>query len=184
MQVNHIVAPFHHAPDYALAAMAEAGYTACVGGVLNVYPEFILARSGRVSSTHKLVGHSQQSMLHGHTVRTAGDKLTIFKEAFDLSQASGAWYGFLDHPFSSRYNYDWPNEPERSDCHAQFINYITSNSKVLFTNQNSCLEFWAARAKVRMHQDGTIIFPCKLVDGLQFAYRQHGKTFAVQEGPA
>ena len=45
--------------------------------------------------------------MHGHTIEQVGDPLSVFKEAMTISTKSGSWYGYLDHPFSNRYQYDW-----------------------------------------------------------------------------
>ena len=179
IDVKHMVAPFHHAPPYALRALAAAGYTACVGGSMNHDPEFVMSRSGQISRFHNLIGHSQQSMLHGHTIFLNDDKIKSFKDAFHLSRKSGSWYGYLDHPFSSRYSYDWESENHRLNIHQQLINFIGDQSNVLFTNENICLNFLQSRMSTYCDQEYNVKSAVLPPDGLKMCYRLKGNVYCI-----
>ena len=99
--VVHMVAPFHHAPPFALKAIEEAGYVACIGGSATLDPEFVFARSGLPHGHDTLIGHNQQCMLHGDIFRLNGNSIAFFEEAFDLASASGSWFGYLTTLFLS-----------------------------------------------------------------------------------
>ena len=180
IDVKHMVAPFHHCPPFSLCALAAAGYTACVGGVMNYDPEFVMTRAGQVSRRHDLIGHSQQSMLHGHTISLNDDKIKSFKDAFLSSRQSGNWYGYLDHPFSSRYTYDWKNENQRLSIHQQLLNFIGDQSDVLFTNENTCLNFLQSRTTTYCDNENNVKVLVLPPDGLKIGYRFEGNVYCVE----
>ena len=149
--VHYAVSPFHQTPAYARAALADAGYKGCVGGIIRNDPDFVMARAGAPpSSPLDFIGHSQQCMLHGDCVLGGVDQLAGFKKAFDIAREGRAFFGYLDHPFSARYQYGWTTEEQRIHAHRDFISYIRHYSGVLFANESDALDFigYAARIEV------------------------------------
>jgi hypothetical protein len=152
--VKYAVSPFHQTPAYARAGLADAGYVGCIGGIIRNDPDFLTARAGQVPGTGKgFIGHSQQCMLHGDCVLDGPDPLKFFKQAFDEAKAGGAFFGYLDHPFSSRYQYGWDTEARRIDFHKDFISYILRSSNVLLSNESDAMDFLAHKASVCVAQE-------------------------------
>ncbi|KWF27806.1 polysaccharide deacetylase [Burkholderia diffusa] len=151
-QVRYAVSPFHQSPPYALRALADAGYDGCVGGIIRNDPEFVLARGGMLAGLPEgFIGHSQQCMLHGECMLSSGDPLAVFTQAFDLAYATRTLFGYLDHPFSPRYQYGWPDEATRIDAHERFVAYIrTKAAKPLFLHEAAALDFLRFKASIRM----------------------------------
>ncbi len=150
-RVRYAVSPFHQTPVYARSALADAGYDGCIGGIIRNDYDFLMARSGTVPwGTVSFIGHSQQCMLHGDCMLISHDPLKIFKEAFNLAKASRAFFGYLDHPFSDRYQYGWKTEKQRVEIHKQFIEYIRNQGKVIFLNENDAMDFLQDRALVEI----------------------------------
>lgn len=135
------VAPFHHTPAFAMEALATAGFKGCVGGTMAGYQEACLARAGQIDPSNMFVMQSQQCMLHGHTISLSGDPLKIPKFGALLAQRSQSWFGYLDHPFSDRYQYDWPSEDKRCSIHLNLINYLKGLPDTLFANEQDALSF-------------------------------------------
>ena len=147
--VRYAVSPFHQTPEYARAALADAGYAGCIGGIIRNDPDFLMARSGRApGSPIGFIGHSQQCMLHGDCMMQGEDPLVIFKQAFQLAQKSRTFFGYLDHPFSKRYKYGWVTDEQRIKAHADFIQYMRANGNVLFANESDALDFLLDRSNV------------------------------------
>jgi hypothetical protein len=146
--VRYAVSPFHQSPPYAMRGLADGGYDGCVGGIIRNDPEFLTARGGALAGLPAgFVAHSQQCMLHGECMLKAGDPLAVFKQAFDHAYATHTLFGYLDHPFSERYAYGWPDEASRIDAHEQFIAYIRSKArKPLFLHEEAALDFLRHRS--------------------------------------
>lgn len=150
--VCYAVSPFHQSPPYALAALADAGYSGCIGGIIRNDPEFLMARGGLIADLPQgFIGHSQQCMLHGDCMLAEGDPLAIFKQAFDQALATRTLFGYLDHPFSERYAYGWPDEATRIEMHRQLVAYIRGRAKnPLFMSEEEALDFMHAKASVNL----------------------------------
>jgi hypothetical protein len=140
---RYAVSPFHHTPGYARKGLADSGYQGCVGGIISNDPDFVMARAGRPPQSQQgFIGHTQQCMLHGDCMLEDGDALAIFKRAYEQAKISKTFFGYLDHPFSPRYQYGWYTEEQRINTHLEFIEYIQkSSNKPLFLNQNDALDF-------------------------------------------
>lgn len=150
--VRYAVSPFHQSPPYALAALADAGYSGCIGGIIRNDPEFLMARGGFIADLPQgFIGHSQQCMLHGDCMLAEGDPLAIFKQAFDQALAMRTLFGYLDHPFSERYAYGWRDEATRIEMHQQLVAYIRGQAKnPLFMSEEEALDFLHAKASVNV----------------------------------
>jgi hypothetical protein len=151
IDVKYAVSPFHQSPPYALAALADAGYQGCIGGIIRNDPEFLLARGGYLANMPQgFIGHSQQCMLHGDCMLHEGDPLAVYKQAFDHVYETHTLFGYLDHPFSERYQYGWSDEASRIEAHRQFITYIRSKtSNPIFLNENDALDFLNFKSQAR-----------------------------------
>lgn len=153
--VSYAVSPFHQTPNYARAALADAGYKGCVGGIISHSPDFLMARAGRPPGAPRgFVGHSQQCMLHGDCMLGGVDPLAGFKRAFEIARNGGAFFGYLDHPFSVRYQYGWASEEQRIRAHVEFVDYMKGNRAVLFASEGDALDFLGVKARVEIARAG------------------------------
>jgi hypothetical protein len=152
--VRYAVSPFHQSPPYALAALADAGYGGCIGGIIRNDPEFLLARGGALAGLPAgFIGHSQQHMLHGDCMLAEGDPLAVFKQAFDRACETRTLFGYLDHPFSERYQYGWADETARIAAHRALIDHIrTYAPSTLFLSENDALDFLLAKSEWQVVQ--------------------------------
>lgn len=149
--VSYAVSPFHQTPAYARGALSDANYKGCIGGIISHSPDFLMARAGRPPGAPRgFIGHSQQCMLHGDCVPEGVDPLAGFKKAFEIARNGGAFFGYLDHPFSARYQYGWASEEQRIHAHVDFINYMKRNRAVLFASEGDALDFLGVRARVEI----------------------------------
>lgn len=149
---RYAISPFHHTPVYARKGLAESGYRGCVGGIISNDPDYVMARAGRPPhSQHGFIGHTQQCMFHGDCMLEDGDSLAIFKGAYEQAKVSKTFFGYLDHPFSPRYQYGWITEERRIEAHMEFIEYIQrSSSNAVFLNQNDALDFLFRKSVIRI----------------------------------
>ncbi|QGZ54010.1 polysaccharide deacetylase family protein [Paraburkholderia acidiphila] len=183
-RVRYAVSPFHQSPDYALHALCDAGYAGCVGGIIRNDPEFLIARGGTLAGLPDgFIGHSQQTMLHGDCMLASGDALAVFKEAFDLARETRTLFGYLDHPFSPRYEYGWTDEAVRIAAHEQLIAHIRSRAvKPIFLDENAALDFLGAKASIQVVEDGDafrFIAPRASSNALVFAVEYRGECVPV-----
>ncbi|MBU3574768.1 polysaccharide deacetylase [Polynucleobacter sp. UK-Mo-2m-Kol15] len=156
---KYAVSPFHQTPLYARLGLAQASYSGCIGGIIANDPDFVMARGGRPPySEPDFIGHTQQCMLHGDCLLETGDPLAVYKQAFEQSFLSRTFFGYLDHPFSERYQYGWNDEDERINAHGQLIDYIRKLSdRVLFLNENDALDFMHYKSNIYIqHVDGAL----------------------------
>ena len=158
--VRYAVSPFHQTPTYARSALADVGYDGCIGGIVKNDYDFLMARSGVPPFGVKgFIGHSQQCMFHGDCILTGKEPLMVYKEAFELARASKTLFGYLDHPFSGRYQYGWSSENHRADIHKNFIEYIKKQGKILFLNEVEAMDFLHDRAAIQIKdKDNQILY--------------------------
>ncbi len=185
-QVRYAVSPFHQTPVYARLALADAGYAGCIGGIIQNDPDFIMARGGTPpGGPEDFVGHSQQCMLHGDTLLQGNDPIAVFKEAFDISRRGRALFGYLDHPFSRRYKYGWPDEKTRLEMHRRFTTHLLGRDRLLFVNENDAMDFLRCRAAASIYEtdDGFALVPSRSVfSPWPLAVEFGGRIVAVGEG--
>jgi len=188
MPVLYAVSPFHQSPPYALAALSDAGYRGCIGGIIRNDPEFLIARGGALDGLpNGFIGHSQQCMLHGDCMLEGDDPLKIFKAAFDLAYSTGMLFGFLDHPFSPRYQYGWHDEPSRTSAHVELIDHIRRVARrPLFLSAGDAMDFLSAKSLWRVVDDRG---PFRFIAPAGEAGRGHvptvewaGQRFSAQDG--
>lgn len=186
VRVKYAVSPFHQSPDYALAALCDAGYLGCIGGIIRNDPEFLMARGGELADfPHGFIGHSQQSMLHGECLLTDGDPLAIFKQSFDRALETRTLFGYLDHPFSERYQYGWSDEQSRIAAHLDLIAYIRECvAQPLFLDECRAMDFLRDRAAIQLcHKAGEWIASVPVGSAhLRFAVEFRGSLTEVIDG--
>lgn len=155
-RVRYAVSPFHQTPQYALQGLADAGFAGCIGGIIRNDPEFLLARGGGLAALPDgFIGHSQQHMLHGDCMLATEDPLAISKKAFDTAHETRTLFGYLDHPFSSRYQYGWSSESARIEAHRSLIEYIRRQApSVLFMSEEDAMDFLLMKSEWQVISDG------------------------------
>jgi hypothetical protein len=150
VDVVHAVSPFHQNPNYAFDALIDAGYKGVISGIVCNHPEYLIARGGEVPFTKgAIISHSQQCMLHGDCMLSNGDPLQIYKNSFDISIAAGSIFGYLDHPFSERYQYGWSTEEDRIKAHEGLLDHIYSSGSVLFLSEVEMLEWLEFKGSIQ-----------------------------------
>jgi hypothetical protein len=174
----YAVSPFHANSVYAVEALREAGFKGFVGGIIDNDPEFLLGRAGRVPFTEKFLSISQQSMLHGDSFRNQGHCLAAHERAFALQYAGRGIFGYLDHPFSERYQYGWDSAAERRQAHQTFITAMKKCPGTLFWSQEACFAFVERLAAAGLHPHRTDSAESrKIFDGeYRIAYRIRGEN--------
>jgi hypothetical protein len=185
--VRYAVSPFHQSPHYALEALADLGYAGCVGGIIRNDPEFLLARGGSLAGMPEgFVGHSQQCMLHGDCLLADANPLSVFEQAFDLAYETRTLFGYLDHPFSERYQYGWSSEDARIEAHERLIAYIRRRAQhPVFLNENAALDFLRAKSLSRVVEtDGSFYVQsaCDVATDLRLAVEFRGNCAEVVPG--
>lgn len=184
--VRYGVSPFHQSPPYALKALCDVGYRGCIGGIIRNDPEFLLARGGELAGLPRgFIGHSQQTMLHGDCMLSDEDPLRIFKAAYDRAFEVRTLFGYLDHPFSTRYQYGWTDEAQRIKAHRHFVEHIrTRSANPLFLDEVQAMEFLRAKSAIQIVSDGTGYTCCnvKAPDGLAFGIEFKGNCQRLTNG--
>jgi hypothetical protein len=156
---RYAVSPFHHTPVYARTGLADAGYQGVVGGIISNDPDFVMARAGRSPKAKEgFIGHTQQCMLHGDCLLEEGDPLAIYKRAYEQARISKTFFGYLDHPFSTRYQYGWTSEADRIGAHIEFIDHIQKSSgNIAFLNQDDALDFLSMKSQVKAQESDGLL---------------------------
>jgi len=186
-EIKYAVSPFHQNPTYAVQGMTDAGLTGFVSGIICNDPEYLFARGGEVPFVARgFISHSQQCMFHGECMLKGEDQLQIFKKSFDIAKQGKSLFGFLDHPFSSRYAYGWASEGARCEAHSEFIDYINSStSKVLYLTEEQALDWIALKESVELTLDEngkiTAEWDLSLVKRGAPEIRYQNKTISIAE---
>ena len=145
------VSPFHQNPVFAVQALADAGYVGLVSGIIANDPEFLLGRAGRMPFCGRpFVGLSQQCMFHGDCYHRYGQSIAPYVEARLQARAAGAFFGYLDHPFSDAYQYGWQDEEERTAMHEAWIRKTREDSDIVWWNLEQCIGFLRERDAVEL----------------------------------
>ncbi|MFK5947329.1 MAG: hypothetical protein QM500_01000 [Methylococcales bacterium] len=157
--IEYAVSPFHQNPDYAVEALSAEGYKGFISGIICNDPQYLISRAGKLYNAGEIISHSQQCMLHGDCMLSVEyDPIAIYKRSVNACIQSGAIFGYLDHPFSERYQYGWESEKQRLDIHQSWLDYLKSRGNVLFDNEVNTLNFirkksgakiWLEKAVVR-----------------------------------
>jgi hypothetical protein len=152
------VSPFHSNPPYAVRALAAAGFQGFVSGIIHNDPEYLLGRAGVVPFARGIVGVSQQSMLHGDCYRRQQESVEAHVQAFESQYAAGGIFGYLDHPFSARYQYDWQDAGQRLGAHHKLVAALRGYAGVWFCSQRQCFDFVRTLSAIRLTvgRDGKI----------------------------
>ena len=154
--VRYAVSPFHQNPTYAVSALADSGCEGFLGGIIANDPEYLLGRAGRVPfAPRPIVSLSTQCMLHGDCYRRYGGSVEPYCESFDQHCKARAVFGYLDHPFSPRYQYGWGDEPERLSAHRRMIEHIGKRSDVWWASIADVLGFLHRRDAATVQVNGS-----------------------------
>lgn len=152
--VEYAVSPFHQNPPYAVQALADCGYQGFVAGIIANDPEYLIGRAGRVPFAEPhVVSHSAQCMLHGDCYHRYGSRIDPYVQSFENHLAAGAVFGYLDHPFSDRYQYGWNNEPERLSAHHQLLARLGEEPGLWRPSLVALLRYLSLRNRARVEID-------------------------------
>jgi len=149
---KYLVSPFHQNHRYAVKAMVDAGYAGFISGIIHNDPEYLFARSGAVPYHEEddFFSLSQQCMLHGDCFHQYGNSIHPYLEALRYQMGNEGIFGFLDHPFSSEYQYGWLDEEERLKAHYELIQQMKAYSGVKFCNLHETMEFCRKRSQTKI----------------------------------
>ena len=180
--VRFAVSPFHRNPPHALRGLGAAGYHGLVTGIIDRDPECLIGRAGVLPFAEPpLVSHSQQSMLHGECFRRQGGRIQVWQQVFEAHRAADAVYGYLDHPFSPRYQYDWRDEAERIGAHERLLDVFDRSDGLWRPGLGELLDRLVrrARAALALGDDGLPAVAAPERD-VPFAVRFRGKIHAAR----
>lgn len=150
LSVSGFVAPFHHLPTCAARAVVDAGYRYVIGALSTRHSYNVSFRAGSLSSSlgYRVVFHNQQLMLHG-AIANLRDSFSRLTRVFDFKRSSSSIISYLDHPFSSRYDYGWGSEIQRLRYHEKIIEELLGRG-YLFVTLDKLAEFLAARRDLKI----------------------------------
>jgi hypothetical protein len=153
--VRHAVSPFHQNPEYAVRALADCGYEGFIGGSIACDPEFLLGRAGRAPFVdQRIVSLSAQCMMHGDCFHRQGNSIDVYRQSFATHVAAHSIFGYLDHPFSERYQYGWQSETERIAAHRDLIAHIARQPDVWWASIERVFDFLSARDRATVSSCG------------------------------
>lgn len=156
--IEYAVSPFHQNPDYAVEALDDSGYKGFIGGIICNDQQYLISRGGKAAAKLSIISHSQQCMLHGDCLLESGsDLLAIFKQCANYAVKSGAAFGYLDHPFSERYQYGWFTEKQRISVHLDWIEYLKLFGNVLFVNEIELLGHLQKASNTEIWLEGDVV---------------------------
>lgn len=175
------VSPFHTNPPCALQGVEAAGFTGVVSGIIHNDPEYMLGRAGMAPLTKGLVTISQQSMLHGDCYAQQQETVDVHVQALDIQRAAGGIFGYLDHPFSERYQYGWADKAQRLAAHRALVQAIRERQDVWFWSQRQCFDFVQALMGISLRADGQEVVASGLASfsSCRPACRFQGKTLTL-----
>jgi hypothetical protein len=178
--VRYAVSPFHQNPEYAVRALADCGYEGFIGGSIACDPEFLVGRAGRAPLVDPpIMSLSAQCMLHGDCFHRQGNSIDIYRQSFAAHVAAGGIFGYLDHPFSPRYQYGWQSEGERIAAHRDLIEHIGCEPDVWWTSIEQVFEFLSARDRTTVSSAGgrLSVEYAPPASGVRLAVRWKGRQF-------
>lgn len=146
------VSPFHTNPTYAMQGVEAAGFTGVVSGIIHNDPEYLLGRAGIAPGTGHLVTISEQSMLHGDCYAQQGS-VAVHADALEIQRAARGIFGYLDHPFSARYQYGWSDKTQRLEAHKELVAAIRACPGAWFWSQGECFAFVRDLMGIRLETD-------------------------------
>lgn len=176
------VSPFHTNPPYAVQALESAGFTGFVSGIIHNDPEYLLGRSGVVPLAEgNIISISQQSMLHGDCYSRQQEDVSTHVAAFEAQYVARGIFGYLDHPFSERYQYDWKNSEQRLQAHQQLVAAIQNYEGVWFWSQQQCFDFVQALSAVQLRVSEGKVLVQSIPDRYDISYRYKGKEYTFNK---
>ena len=181
-EIEYAVSPFHQNPDYAVEALDESGYKGFIGGIVCNDPQYLISRGGNLSAELDIISHSQQCMLHGDCLLNSdNDSLVMYKQCAKYTINSGAAFGYLDHPFSERYQYGWLSEEQRLSVHYDWIGYLKSFGNVFFVNEIKLLEHIRKKSNTQIWLEEEVVKSITEKDlaGFPLAYEYKGAVYQV-----
>lgn len=179
---DYAVSPFHSNPPYAMQALEEAGFKGVVCGIIHNDPEYLIGHAGRIPfTTGQLVSISQQVMLHGDCYSQQDETVDVYVQAFEAQYAANGIFGYLDHPFSKRYQYGWRDKQQRLEAHKKLVAALRTYRSVLFWNQQQCFEWVRALTAIRLDASSSTVLATQVPQALPLrpAARYQGKIIEL-----
>lgn len=151
-QSKTCVAPFHQSNIDLITQLTKKNVELLITGNSKYSPEHMIAIGGEISKQNKIMVHSQQCMLHGDSWPELKD---IYFKAFMLSARRQSIFGYLDHPISERYDYDWGSKINQLNAHKDLIEFFKKNFKVRSISHQELLSWLKIRSQISIHFSGT-----------------------------
>ena len=110
------------------------------------------------------------------------DCTVLVTPALDLQRAARGIFGYLDHPFSERYQYGWESKEQRLGAHHKLVEAIRARPDVWFWNQRQCFDFVKALMRVTLVTDDTgsvTVRGAEPSEAFRMEYRYRGALFTI-----
>ncbi len=148
--VEYAVSPFHDMPNFIVPALEKCQYKGVVGGISSKYVNYLSLTAGQISYKSKIAFSNQQCMLHGKThLLKNGSWEKSLSYFLDYSILIGKSAGYLDHPISNRYSYDWDNTNNQTELHSKVIEFLLARD-VKFISQSDLFTRIIAKQNVNL----------------------------------
>ncbi|MBC87499.1 MAG: hypothetical protein CL677_10020 [Bdellovibrionaceae bacterium] len=180
-KIRRAVSPFHSNERYSVNALEEVGYRGFIAGSVSSAPEYSVFRGGKVPSDRgAIVTHSQQCMLHGDCLLEGSDPLKIPLLSAEIHNRCGAIFGYLDHPFSDRYQYGWESENARQEVHKKLLDTLERRYKVNYLSEDEVLDIFEKKDSIQIESGKDLVVSSS---GTSFNHgvRFRGKTVGLRD---
>ncbi len=178
---RYAVSPFHENPRFVNRILKKAGYKGLASGIIKNDPLMLISRAGKLFNESKsFISLSQQCMLHGDIIKSKKDLKKIFKTV-NIFKKSNMIFGYLDHPFSKRYKYGWPNEKFRYLIHMELIKFL-KKKKFKFLSLNRVMDFILQKQmiKIKVKEHSINYTLDHLKDNLSYALEYKDKKYELK----
>ena len=111
----------------------------------------------------------------------AYDQISVYKKSAENCIKSGAIFGYLDHPFSERYQYGWATENERINVHRDWIEYLQLYGSVLFESEEKTLNHIRAKeiSNIWLEDDVVVVDIENAMSDYPLAYEFKGSIYRL-----
>ena len=142
------VAPFHQSNQKLIGLLNKNKVKLLITGNAKYSQEHMASIGGEISGEHNIFIHSQQCMLHGDSWP---DLKKVYFKSFMLSAKRQAIFGYLDHPISERYDYDWGSYENQLNAHVEFFNFFKKNFKIYSISHIELIEWLIIRSLIEIN---------------------------------
>lgn len=142
------VAPFHQSNEKLLRLLNKNRVQLLITGNAKYSQEHMASIGGEISSGLNIYIHSQQCMLHGNSWP---EFKQIYFKSFMLNAKRQTIFGYLDHPISERYDYDWGSDQNQLNAHVEFFEFFKKNFKIYSISHIELAEWLNIRSFIEIN---------------------------------